>query len=76
MVSDEAMDDVQYGAKRAALDIDSVKHKRFKTDDLPLSAAQHAAVDKLLHSFKKKGSYDNIRKTIWAEFNDGVKLHT
>ncbi|KAJ5795757.1 uncharacterized protein N7518_004297 [Penicillium psychrosexuale] len=68
MASDEAMDDST--AKRP-IDIESVKRKKFKTDDLPLSAAQHAVIDKLLHSFKKKGGFDSVRKQIWAEFNDG-----
>lgn len=77
MASDEAMEtsqgmeDVKSTAKRP-IDIESVKRKKFKTDDLPLSAAQHAVIDKLLHSFKKKGGFDSVRKQIWADFNDGV----
>ncbi|KAJ5127105.1 hypothetical protein N7448_007884 [Penicillium atrosanguineum] len=70
MATDEVMEDVP-GTKRPALDIESLKRKKFKADDLPLSAAQHAAIDKLLHSFRKKGGFDNMRKQIWAEFNDG-----
>lgn len=72
MATDQAMEDVPAGTKRPALDIESLKCKKFKADDLPLSAAQHAAIDKLLHSFRKKGGFDNIRKQLWAEFNDGV----
>lgn len=60
------------GSKRPSVDMDTLKRKKFKSDDLPLSAAQHAAIDKLLHSFKKKGGFDSIRKQIWAQFNDGV----
>ncbi|KAK5796230.1 hypothetical protein VI817_005515 [Penicillium citrinum] len=56
---------------RPATDIESLKRKKFKAEDLPLSAAQHAAIDKLLHSFKKKGGFDTIRKQLWADFNDG-----
>ncbi|KAJ6120606.1 hypothetical protein N7523_004886 [Penicillium sp. IBT 18751x] len=70
MATNEAMEDVP-GSKRPALDIESLKRKKFKADDLPLSAAQHAAIDRLLHSFRKKGGFDNMRKQIWAEFNDG-----
>ncbi|EKV06777.1 Arginine rich protein [Penicillium digitatum] len=76
MASNEAMEiskrceDVSPMAKQP-VDIESVKRKKFKTDDLPLSAAQHAVIDKLLHSFKKKGGFDSVRKQIWAEFNDG-----
>ncbi|KAJ5097296.1 hypothetical protein N7456_008017 [Penicillium angulare] len=71
MATSEAMEDVQSGSKRPSLDIETLKSKRFKAEDLPLSAAQHSAIDKLLHSFKKKGGFDSIRKKIWAEFNDG-----
>ncbi|KAJ5832162.1 hypothetical protein N7474_000473 [Penicillium riverlandense] len=72
MATDEDMEDVQAeNKKRSSVDIDSVKHKKFKADDLPLSGAQQAAIDKLLHSFKKKGGFDSVRKKIWAEFNEG-----
>lgn len=72
MATEEAMEDVQIGTKRLSIDMESLKRKKFKADDLPISASQHAAIDKLLHSFKKKGGFDSIRKQIWAEFNDGV----
>jgi hypothetical protein len=71
-MASEAMEDVQPGDKRPALDIESLKRKKFKAEDLPLSAAQHGAIDKLLHSFKKKGGFDSIRKQLWADFNEGV----
>ncbi|KAF3397758.1 hypothetical protein F1880_005932 [Penicillium rolfsii] len=71
MANDEAMEDVQTGTTRPAIDMESLKRKRFKADDLPISASQHAAIDKLLHSFKKKGGFDSIRKQIWADFNAG-----
>lgn len=74
MATDEAMEDVRTGGKRPSVDIENLKRKKFKAEDLPLSAAQHAAIDKLLHSFRKKGGFDSIRKTIWAEFNDGVRI--
>lgn len=77
MPSDEAMDNSQgvddaHSMAERPIDIESVKRKKFKTDDLPLSAAQHAVIDKLLHSFKKKGGFDSVRKQIWADFNEGV----
>ena len=77
MASGEAMDNYQgiegvHSTAERSLDIESVKCKKFKIDDLPLSAAQHAVIDKLLHSFKKKSGFDSVRKQIWAEFNDGV----
>ncbi|KAJ5130714.1 uncharacterized protein N7515_006753 [Penicillium bovifimosum] len=76
MASDATMDnplateDVQSTAK-LPVDIQSVKQKKYKADDLPLSAAQHAVIDRLLHAFKKKGGFDSVRKQIWADFNDG-----
>lgn len=74
MATDEVTEDVQMCMKRPSIDMESLKRKKFKAEDLPISAAQHAAIDKLLHSFKKKGGFDSIRKQIWAEFNDGVWL--
>lgn len=77
--SNEAMDTPKdtgsvHPTPKRSIEIESVTRKKFKTDDLPLSAAQHAVIDKLLHSFKKKGGFDSVRKQIWAEFNDGVCL--
>ncbi|KAJ6152394.1 hypothetical protein N7497_006713 [Penicillium chrysogenum] len=68
MPSDEAMDNSQgvddaHSMAERPIDIESVKRKKFKTDDLPLSAAQHAVIDKLLHSFKKKGGFDSELRT-------------
>jgi hypothetical protein len=61
------------GVKRLSLDVESLQRKKFKTEELPLTSAQHEAVDELLHSFKKKGGFDNIRKKAWSEFHDGVR---
>ncbi|EPS25793.1 hypothetical protein PDE_00729 [Penicillium oxalicum 114-2] len=71
MAADEVMEDAQSGSKRPAPDLSSLIRKKYKPEDLPITAAQNAAIDKLLHSFKKKGGFDSIRKQIWAEFNDG-----
>ncbi|KAG2415325.1 hypothetical protein HFD88_006516 [Aspergillus terreus] len=59
------------GVKRSSVDIESLQRKKFKADELPLTAAQHGAIDSLLHAFKKKGGFDTIRKKMWAEFHDG-----
>lgn len=75
MAGPEEMTDAQpASAKRPSIDVDSLQRKKFKTDELPLSAAKHSAIEDLLHSFKKKGGFDNIRKKIWADFHDGVHL--
>lgn len=60
------------GIKRPSLDIESLQRKKFKTDELPLTQVQQTAIQSLLHAFKKKGSFDTVRKDTWKEFNDGV----
>jgi hypothetical protein len=74
MAIPEKMADVEMTGciKRPALDIQSLQRKKFKTSELPLTAAQHAAIDSLLYACKKKGIFDNVRKMIWAEFNESV----
>lgn len=76
MAGPEEMVDVAAGVKRpttaSSMDLDSLQRKKFKTDELPLSAAQHSAIEHLLHAFKKRGGFDSIRKKIWSEFHDGV----
>ncbi|KAI4196279.1 MAG: hypothetical protein LQ350_006650 [Teloschistes chrysophthalmus] len=47
---------------------DLAPRKRFKTSDLPLNATQRSAIDSLLHTFKKKGEYDVLRKKVWAQY--------
>ncbi|KAL8710043.1 MAG: hypothetical protein Q9220_005314 [cf. Caloplaca sp. 1 TL-2023] len=44
--------------------------KRFKTSELPLNATQRSTIDGLLHTIKKKGEYDTLRKKVWSEFAD------
>ena len=62
------------GVKRPSFDVERFQQrKKFKTEELPLTAAQHKAIEDLLHSFKKKGGFDHIRKKIWSEFHDGVR---
>ncbi|KLJ12407.1 hypothetical protein EMPG_12569 [Blastomyces silverae] len=58
------------GVKRPGIDLESLQRKKFKTSDLPLSAAQRTSIDGLLYAFKKKGGFDSVRKKIWAEFSE------
>ncbi|KAL8770869.1 MAG: hypothetical protein Q9209_003520 [Squamulea sp. 1 TL-2023] len=44
--------------------------KRFKACELPLSATQRSTIDELLHTIKKKGEYDTLRKKVWSAFVD------
>jgi hypothetical protein len=46
--------------------------KKLKLSDLPLTQAKRTAIDGLLHTFKKKGEFDSIRKKAFAQFNEGV----
>ncbi|OJD13107.1 hypothetical protein AJ78_06389, partial [Emergomyces pasteurianus Ep9510] len=58
------------GVKRPSVDLETLQRKKFKTSDLPLSAAQRSSIDGLLYAFKKKGGFDSVRKKIWAEFSE------
>ena len=46
--------------------------RRFKASDLPLTSATRSAIEALAHSFKKKGGYDAIRKSVWEKFEASV----
>ena len=55
------------------LSIPEISHpKRFRSSDLPLSAAQKSAIDGLVHTIKKKGIYDKLRHDLLAQFMKGV----
>ncbi|TVY17415.1 hypothetical protein LARI1_G004220 [Lachnellula arida] len=41
--------------------------RKLKTSDLPLTSAQRGAVEGLAHTFKKKGGYDSLRKSVWED---------
>lgn len=71
--SEEVLNAQSTGAKRPAMDIESLQRKKFKLDELPLTPAQNASIQSLLHSFKKKGGFDSVRKIIGEEFNNGVR---
>ncbi len=44
-----------------------------KLMDLPLASAQRNAIDALVLSFKRKGEFDKLRKSIYAEFTQSVR---
>ncbi|EEQ30929.1 arginine rich protein [Microsporum canis CBS 113480] len=58
------------GVKRVGSSMESLRRKKFKLSELPISTAQRTAIDNLLYSFKKKGGFDAVRKEVWAKFND------
>lgn len=45
---------------------------RMKASDLPLSSAVRNSIDGIVHTFKKQGNYDEIRKQVMQSFTDGV----
>ena len=48
--------------------------KKLKTSDLPLTSVQRGAVEGLAHTFKKKGGYDSLRKSVWEDLEKSVGL--
>lgn len=55
-------------AKHLLEDEVSPTRKRFKTSELPLNSTQRSSIDGLLHTIKKKGEYDALRKQVWSQF--------
>ncbi|EFE29791.1 uncharacterized protein ARB_03132 [Trichophyton benhamiae CBS 112371] len=58
------------GVKRVGSSMESLRRKKFKLSELPISTAQRTTIENLLYSFKKKGGFDAVRKEVWAKFND------
>ena len=54
---------------------EDVPRKMFKVSDLPLNAGQKAAIDGLVHTMKKKGFYDTLRKQVWAQYTESVCIY-
>ncbi|EME48306.1 hypothetical protein DOTSEDRAFT_123451, partial [Dothistroma septosporum NZE10] len=47
--------------------------KKPKISELPLSSAQRASIDSMLHTFKKKGEFDTLRKKMFQQYNESAK---
>ena len=62
------------GCKHVLEDQAFLPRKRFKTSELPINATQRSTIDGLLHTIKKKGEYDLLRKKVWSEFEKSVRL--
>ncbi|KAK7612154.1 complex proteins associated with Set1p component shg1-domain-containing protein [Phyllosticta paracitricarpa] len=45
--------------------------KRLKTSDLPLTQNKRSAIESILHTFKKKGEFDVLRKKAFTQFENG-----
>lgn len=47
--------------------------KKLKTSDLPLTQNKRSAIESILHTFKKKGEFDVLRKKAFTQFENGVR---
>jgi len=54
-------------------EFDLPPRKKPKVSELPLSSAQHASIDGMLHTFKKKGEFDALRKKTFQQYNESAK---
>jgi len=46
--------------------------KKLRPSELPLSQSKRSAIDNLVHTFRKKGQYDSIRKELLAQYEASV----
>lgn len=51
------------------------KVHKFKASELPLPSATRSAIEDLAHAFKKKGGYDETRKSVWETFEASVRAY-
>ena len=60
--------------RKRALDGDgpATVRKKLRPSELPLSQAKRSAIDSLVHTFRKKGQYDSIRKELMNQYSAGV----
>lgn len=65
-------DTKQQEASMAVAIANNEASQKYKASDLPLPSATRSAIDGLVHSFKKKGGYDVIRKQVWEGFEASV----
>jgi hypothetical protein len=75
MAETEGIKEDTLGDKHAAaLDVESLQRKKYKTSELPISQEQQTSMQNMLVAFKKKGSFDSYRKKIWQDFYDLVSF--
>jgi len=64
---------VNFGIMDEISDFQLPPRKKPKTSDLPLSSAQRASIDGMLHTFKKKGDFDSLRKKAFQQYNESAQ---
>jgi COMPASS (Complex proteins associated with Set1p) component shg1 len=47
-------------------------YKRPKISELPIASSQRNQIDELLHTFKRVGEFDKLRKQIYSQFMESV----
>jgi hypothetical protein len=69
------IDMAEVGRKRA-LDGEGIQQmrKKLRPSELPLSQSKRSAIDNLVHTFRKKGHYDSIRKELLAQYEASVRV--
>ena len=63
--------DLASGSRPFEADVDAPPI-RFKPSELPLSQSQRSVIDGILHTFKKKGEFDALRKQVWDQYSESV----
>lgn len=53
---------------------DGPPRKKLKLTDLPISQTKRSSIDNLLHTFRKKGEYDSMRKHVFTQFEADVSV--
>jgi hypothetical protein len=63
-------------SRKRALDGDGIQQirKKLRPSELPLSQSKRSAIDNLVHTFRKKGHYDSIRKELLAQYEASVRV--
>ena len=68
--------EVATGGKPSLEDSVPPPRKKIRITDLPLNSAQRASIDNLLHTIKKKGEFDFVRKRVWSQYAESVSSRT
>jgi hypothetical protein len=63
-------------SRKRALDGEGAQQmrKKLRPSELPLSQSKRSAIDNLVHTFRKKGHYDSIRKELLAQYEASVRI--
>ena len=71
-VSSSNMASVNIGSSRNVPE--ATLRRSFKPSELPVTSSQRVSLDTLVNTLKRKGEFDALRKRVWADFFEGVRL--